>query len=224
MAALLKWGLTYVGAFSSERSVHRLNGAMNYVNGGRWLRSRGFDTGPRLRSREEVFDALARCVGNRQVLYLEFGVFQGASITYWSELLRHPQAILHGFDSFEGLPASWTGESRGHFSTGGAVPEIADPRVTFFPGWFEDTVPQYEPPPHEQLVLNIDSDLYSSAALVLRSLEHLIVPGSFLYFDEFSDRVHELQAFTEFLDRTGMRFRVAGAVRELTNVAFERIA
>lgn len=72
----------------------------------------------------------------------------------WSKLLRNPASTLHGFDSFLGLPHDWTleGHERGYFSTEGQVPEIDDPRVRFFVGWFEETLPQYEWPEHEVLV------------------------------------------------------------------------
>ena len=43
-------------------------------------------------------------VQDQRVLYLEFGVFRGRTIRYWSRKLRHPETRLHGFDSFEGLP------------------------------------------------------------------------------------------------------------------------
>ncbi|MCX2715910.1 hypothetical protein [Mycolicibacterium sp. J2] len=50
--------------------------------------------------------ALQRLNGNAP-LYLEFGVFEGRSMRWWSEHLTMPGAALVGFDSFEGLPENW---------------------------------------------------------------------------------------------------------------------
>jgi hypothetical protein len=74
------------------------------------------------------------------------------------------------------------------------------------------------------VVIAIDCDLYSSASLVLNSLEALIGPGAYLYFDEFHDRNHELRAFDEFRERTGVRFRLVGASRTLSHVAYQRVS
>jgi len=189
------------------------------------MRERGFQVGRRCGSREAVFAAIAAEVSDESVLYLEFGVFEGESMRFWSRALLNPDAHLHGFDSFEGLPEGWThGHGRGRFSTDGRVPEIDDARVRFFRGWFEETLPSYEPPPHDRLVINVDSDLYSSADVVLRTLEPLIVPGTYLYFDEFHDRHHELRAFDELLERTNATFRAVAASKELQHVAFQRTA
>ena len=68
---------------------------------------------------------------------------------------RTRRSHLHGFDSFLGLPHDWSleGHKRGYFSTEGVVPRIDDPRVRFYPGWFEDTLPDYEWPEHEVLIV-----------------------------------------------------------------------
>jgi hypothetical protein len=221
----VKSALTRLGERCSPRTIHRLNAIVNYLEVGRWMRAHGFETSRRLNTREEIFAAIAADVAEEPVLYLEFGVFEGDSMRSWSRLLRNERSQLHGFDSFEGLPDGWSlAEGRGHFSTGGAPPEIGDPRVRFFKGWFEHTLPAYEPPDHERLVVNVDADLYSSAAFVLTSLEGLIEPGTYLYFDEFNDRAHELRAFDEFLTRTGMQFRTVAVSPELSHVAFRREA
>jgi hypothetical protein len=221
----VKTALTRLGARCSPRTIHRLNAAVNYLEAGRWMRAHGFDAGRRVDTREQVFEAIAAEVRDEPVLYLEFGVFEGASMRMWSRLLRNEGSHLHGFDSFEGLPEGWSlAEGRGHFSTAGEPPRIDDPRVRFFKGWFEDTLPAYEPPPYERLVVNVDADLYASAALVLATVEPWLEPGAFLYFDELNDRAHELRAFDELLARTGMRFRVVAASRELAHVAFRREA
>ncbi|MBV8139332.1 MAG: hypothetical protein JO121_27440 [Deltaproteobacteria bacterium] len=57
-----------------------------------------------LRDNQRLFDLIARQIQNKVVLYLEFGVFEGNSVRYWSKLLENPGSMLHGFDSFEGLP------------------------------------------------------------------------------------------------------------------------
>jgi hypothetical protein len=221
---LLKSALTRIGARCTPGALHRLDATLAYLHVGRWMRDRGFHVGSRSDSREDVFAAIVADVADENVLYLEFGVFEGESMRFWSRALRNPASQLHGFDSFEGLPESWTrSHERGRFSTNGRIPKIDDARVRFFKGWFERTLPAYEPPPHDRLVINVDSDLYSSADIVLRTLEPLIVPGTYLYFDEFHDRHHELRAFDELLDRTNAPFRVVAASRELQHVAFQRI-
>jgi hypothetical protein len=174
--------------------------------------------------RYELFDLVAPQLQMMQVLYLEFGVWKGASMRYWSKILRNEHSLLHGFDSFEGLPEDWNyTTTKGYFSRSGEMPVIADPRVQFFKGWFEDTLPKYNVPPHERLFITMDADLYSSTKTVLKFLKDHIAYGTLIYFDEFSDRFHEMKAFDEFLREAGMRFKVIGADRQLSSVIFERV-
>jgi len=71
------------------------------------------------------------------------------------------------FDSFEGLPEDWRhGKGSGHFRTG-EPPRINDSRVSFQVGWFDNTLPRSTVPDHGQPIINVDSDLYSSARTVL---------------------------------------------------------
>lgn len=224
MQRRLKTMLTRVGAHLSARAIHRLNAALNYLEVGRWMAAHGFDTARRVADRREIYAQVAEELGDARVLYLEFGVHRGESIALWSQLLRHPDSRLRGFDSFEGLPEDWTLlDGKGTFSTGGAAPVLSDSRVEFIKGWFDATVPGYTPPAHERLVLHLDADLYSSTRTVLEALERWIVPGTYVLFDEFSDRLHELRAFDEFLrTRPGWRFRLVAADQILARVAFER--
>ncbi len=224
--AIPKVLLTRLGSVCSERVVYNLNGVFNYLHTGWWLRAHGFRPLASVRSREEVFGRIAADVGEREVLYLEFGVHQGASMGLWSRLLRNPRSSLHGFDSFLGLPHDWSleGHERGFFSTGGRPPELDDPRVQFFVGWFEETVPLYQWPQHEVLVVMLDADLYSSTALVLEHVKPRLVPGSYLYFDQFHHRCDELRAFAELLDETSFTFELVAASRDMSNVAFRRTA
>jgi len=58
-------------------------------------------------------------------LYLEFGVEKGASANFIARYRRRREpAVLHAFDSFEGLPESWDGtfETRGKFTVGARSP------------------------------------------------------------------------------------------------------
>jgi Macrocin-O-methyltransferase (TylF) len=220
---LVKDLLTRAGPMLSRTIIHNLDATISYLEGGRWLKTNGFVVPKRVAGRTDVYDEMLKSVAEKQVLYLEFGVYRGRSMTYWANHLRHPGSHLHGFDSFEGLPESWNILfAKSLFSTNGEAPRIDDPRVVFFKGWFDKTLPQYEPPRHEQLVINVDSDLYSSAKTVLTALTDYIVPGTYIYFDEFCDRNNELRAFDEFLSETRMKFAVAAASRSLAYVAFRR--
>ena len=57
------------------------------------------------RTREEIFDQIGGELRDRRVLYLEFGVFEGASMRYWSQLpATAVQAFLRQVFSDWGLP------------------------------------------------------------------------------------------------------------------------
>jgi hypothetical protein len=218
--------LTRLGSVCSARAIYNLNGVFNYLHVGWWLRAHGFRPATRVGSREELFRLIAAGIADRTVLYLEFGVAKGGSIRQWSTLLRNPRSMLHGFDSFLGLPHDWSleGHERGYFSTGGSPPEIDDPRVRFFVGWFEDTLPDYPWPEHDVLVVVMDADLYTSTSTALRYVNERLVPGSYLYFDQFHHRCDELRAFAELIDENPFKFELVGASNDLSMVAFRRIA
>lgn len=217
--------LTRVGERCSPSHIRNLNAALNYLEVGRWLRDKGFQTSPRVEERDLLYRAVGGPIAGERVLYMEFGVYEGHSMRFWSKLFSHPEASLHGFDSFEGLPESWDAfRPKGTFDVRGRLPQFDDTRVRLHQGWFDATLPSFAPPAHERLVLNLDADLYSSTKFVLDTLRDWIVPGTILIFDEFCDRAHELRAFDEFLEATGAKFRFLCATKNLEHVAFERTA
>ena len=132
----------------------------------------------------------------------------------------HPEAKLHGFDSFGGLPEAGGPWEKGDFDTSGEIPRIDDSRVRFFNGWFNDVLPTYSVPEHEVLVVNMDADLYSSTIYVLRQLRPYFRPGTFIYFDEISQVEHEARAFEEFLTESGFKFESFAADATLAFSAF----
>lgn len=217
--------LTRVGGCFSPNQVHAVSATAKYLEIGQQLHKFGIRVGPTFNTREELFDLVGREVANRDVLYMEFGVYQGATTRYWSKLLSHPASKLHGFDSFEGLPEDWSSAAgKGHFSASGTIPTVDDPRVKFFKGWFDQTLPAYQVPDHEVLALNFDADLYSSTKCALDRMSTYIVPGTYLYFDEFSDLQHEFRAFMEFCSSSSRRFVVRGATRSMFCVLFQCVA
>lgn len=221
---MFKTGLTHVGARFSDPVLHRFQIVVNYMKLGRWMASHGYSVPKRASDRTAVFDAVAQRVRAKKVLYLEFGVFQGASMRYWSKALAHPGAKLHGFDSFEGLPEDFDVRGpyvKGTFSTGGVTPQIDDTRVEFFKGWFQESLPKYVVPAHDVLVICLDADLYSSTIFVLRYLEDWIRPGTFIYFDDMSRPDHEPRALDEFIAETGKAFRAVAADYSLNTVFLE---
>ena len=223
MLTTFKLLLTRIGSRLSRRTLLQLQGGVNYLKIGRWMSDHHFDVIQQAQDRKGVWDVVATQLRHRPILYLEFGVRYGHSMSYWSRELKHPGAILHGFDSFEGLPEESGRWTKGQFSTGGRIPQTDDPRVRFFKGWFNEVLPTYSLPPHETLVINMDADIYSSTIYVLRHLRPHIKPGTLIYFDEFHQVEHEPRAFDEFMAESGFKFRVVCADKTLALVFFECI-
>jgi hypothetical protein len=219
-----KQTLTHLGRRAPINWLYNMRISLNYMLVGKWMATHGFSTEHRHPDRSGVFEDMARAIGDEPVLYLEFGVHQGASLREWTGLLTHPDSRLHGFDSFRGLPDEFdarNGITRGHFDVGGRPPPIDDQRVSFYVGWFEDVLPSYEVPDHGRLVVNLDADLYSSTKVVLDHLEPFIVSGTLLYFDNLSQPDHELRAFHDFMEQSGRQFRLMAADLSLNCAAFE---
>jgi hypothetical protein len=200
--------LLRAGRRAKPTQLAHLRSVLSYLELGHWLGSEHSEARPELvDDKFALFEIARRRIVGLAPLYLEFGVFEGRSMRWWSHNLSQPGATLVGFDSFEGLPEDWRpGLASGHFQTG-KPPQIDDSRVSFQVGWFDETLPRFIVPDHDQIVLNVDSDLYSSAATVLRWAEPYVRPGTLIYFDEFSDRDHEMRAFNELRARSSHQFK-----------------
>jgi Methyltransferase domain len=173
----LRLALMTTGGRLGERRLTGLRLALSYLEIGHDL-SRTGERPVSVADDTDLFELALRRVAGRRQLYLEFGVFEGRTMRWWASHLTGPEARFVGFDSFEGLPEDWhPGLAAGHFATG-KPPDIDDPRVSFVVGWFDETLPGYQAPPHDQLILNIDCDLYSSAATALSWAAPLLHPGA----------------------------------------------
>lgn len=214
------------GRSLSRGRVNAVVSTATYVELGHWLRAHGMRSKPQFPDRYKLYATIASKFQDSRVLYLEFGVYQGASLRAWSDLLKNPQSQLHGFDSFEGLPEEWNARNpKGTFDLKGALPQFTDPRVALHPGWFDQTLPAFVLPEHERLVVHVDADRYSSTKQVLEHLQSAVRPGTVVVFDEFLDRQHEWRAFDEFLAaHEEMKFTFLGATANFVQCAFERIS
>ena len=213
----------WVGRRLGPSTLTNLRSVLSYLELGAWVASlpEGSVVIDLQRDVDLFAEALRRTTCSRP-LYLEFGVYAGKSMRWWSQHLRQSGATLVGFDSFEGLPEDWRPDiPTGYFATSGTPPEIDDPRVFFVKGLFNETLPAYRMPEHDQLIVNIDCDLYSSAATVLSWLEPHLRPGTLLYFDELPDRDHEMRALKEFLARTDVGLRPIARASGGANWLFE---
>ena len=190
----------------------KLSGLTHDVELTAWMRDHGMTTDTVVDTRVALYEIVAADIGDQPVCYLEFGVAAGDATRIWSTLLTHPDTVLHGFDTFEGLPEQWTeDEPRGKYTQGGTPPVIDDPRVEFFTGLFDQTLPAYQVPDRPHYVLNMDADLYSSTIDVLRHLGDLLRPGTYIYFDEFASPGHEERALREVVDETGVELDLVAA-------------
>ncbi len=166
---------------------------------------------PVLPTREAMWDHLA-ALRPGPIDYLEFGVHQGHSISHWVGANAHPGSRFTGFDTFTGLPDTWNAaHPRGHFATGGRTPAIADPRVAFRTGLFQETLGPFldaDAPAGRALVMHLDCDLYGSALYALTRLDGWLVPGTLVILDEFGDVLHEFRAMADYLDAYRRRARI----------------
>jgi hypothetical protein len=159
--------------------------------------------------------------------YLEFGVFTGGTIRFIAP--RIGSRVIHGFDSFEGLPEAWSGFSLGRraFDVGGRLPRVPA-NVRLHRGWFDDTLPQWVTAnPGPVAFIHIDCDLYSSTQTILTLLADRCVAGTIILVDEYFNypnwEVHEYKAFQEFVTKYAVKYRYLAFARQQVAVRIESI-
>src|SRR5690348_1613003 len=121
----IKESLVKAGRFLPSRWIHYANGVLNYLNLGRWFYDRRLSVPVRCADRPSLYEEIAKSL-QEPVSYVEFGVFKGETLRYWSKLLKHPNSTLHGFDSFEGLPEDWGSLDKRLFDVEGQIPRFDD--------------------------------------------------------------------------------------------------
>lgn len=161
-----------------------------------------------VRDRYALLDfALARAPA--EGLILEFGVEKGLSLRH---LAAGTSRLVHGFDSFEGLPGDWNGtrEAKGAFSRRGKLPKTAA-NARLHIGWFDASLPQFlAENPEACALIHVDCDIYESTRSVFRHLRERIQRGTVIVFDEYFNypgwRGHEFKAFGEFIAKTNFSY------------------
>ena len=147
--------------------------------------------------------------------FLEFGVWKGKSIKIISELVgKRSSKIVHGFDSFEGLPEDWLGfnDVKGKFNLHGKLPDVPK-NVKLHKGWFHEILPKFLVENDESVsFLHIDADLYSSTICALNNTKDIIDEDTILVFDEFLMNDHweedEYKALEEFCNNFNFSYDV----------------
>jgi Macrocin-O-methyltransferase (TylF) len=202
-----------------ERSRRALDRTLDYVERA-MPDALGFDT-----RRELIISALSAVKVEGH--YLEFGVFTGGTVRLIGR--RVGGRIVHGFDSFEGLPEAWSGFNlgKGAFDLHGRLPRVPK-NVRLHRGWFEDSLPVWlEANPGAAAFVHVDCDLYSAARTVLSLLADRIVPGTVIVFDEYFNfpnwEQHEYKAFQEFAAEHSVTYRYLAFARQQVAVRIESI-
>ncbi|HPF98903.1 MAG TPA: TylF/MycF/NovP-related O-methyltransferase [Kiritimatiellia bacterium] len=153
--------------------------------------------------------------------YLEFGVFEGATLKWWVKRNQHPDSRFYGFDTFVGLPQAWDWAPAGHFSTQGKTPLIDDKRCLFEVGLFQNTLPAFLDRVRldRRKVIHLDADLYGSTIFVLLHLAPRLQKDDILIFDEFMTSTHEFRAWCDFLETCPLEYQVLAKVPDAAQVA-----
>jgi len=170
----------------------------------------------------DYHDWLLKTQLNGTGLFLEFGVATGRTINHIARI--HPEYVVHGFDSFEGLPEYWTSRMPKGFFKRKALPNVRS-NVKLHVGWFDNTLPDWKKQHTNTPIqfLHIDSDLYSSAVTILETLKENIVSGTVIAFDEYINypgwELDEFRAWQEFVNKYNVKYEYIARVSRHQKVA-----
>ena len=177
-------------------------------------------------------------------LIIECGVGGGTTIRLiHNEMLRLGDAttVIHGFDSFWGLPEAWGGEGSaiaqqypvGSFNKEGKPPSNLPARVQLHVGMIDQTLPSFvddmlqnEKAKSFISFLHVDVDVYTSTFQVLASTVCLFVPGTVVEFDEALGYLNwqtsgEYRAWMEIVDLYDIKWTPVTTYKMRMSVSIE---
>jgi len=156
--------------------------------------------------------------------YLEFGVFNGSSISSMYQVSKESglnSMRYFGFDAFEGLPAGAEHEDDGVWKKGFYTcsfeqmqeclkrKNINPDDIHWVKGWYDKTLNRETITRHQLnsvAIAFIDCDTYSSSKAVLNFIRPLLTEAAILCFDDWKlndldiKGMGEYKSFNEFLD------------------------
>ena len=114
--------------------------------------------------------------------YLEFGVYVGTSINFFSKYVKK----IYGFDSFEGLKEDWVGmvQTAGTFNLNKKIPKL-NKNVVPIVGWVQDTLDKFLETENPKInFIHLDMDTYETTKFVLEKIKPYLIKNSIIIFDE----------------------------------------
>jgi hypothetical protein len=155
--------------------------------------------------------------------YIEFGVAEGESFRWFVNQNVSLDSRFHGFDTFTGLPEDFGVYKKGKFNTDNAVPTIADSRVKFYQGLFQQTVPGFLTTLNKQHrnIIMMDADLYSATLYALTAIAPFLKKDDIIFFDEFAVPTHEFKAFHDFVQSYYINLELIAAANNYYFAAFK---
>jgi hypothetical protein len=118
----------------------------------------------------------------KEKLYLEFGVFKGTSINFFSNYLE----TIYGFDSFEGLKEDMLGTflPKGIFNLNKKIPKL-NKNVVPVVGWVQDTLDNFLNQHNQKInFVHMDVDTYETSSYVLKKIKPHLSNNAIILFDE----------------------------------------
>jgi Methyltransferase domain len=159
--------------------------------------------------------------------YLEFGVFTGGTTRFIASCIG--KRVMHGFDSFEGLPEAWGGFNLGRraFDVRGRLPRVPD-NVRLHPGKFDVSLPSWLKDNSGPVAfMHVDCDLFSSTQTVFKLLADRIISGTVILFDEYFNfpnwEHHEFKAFQEYVSEKGVKYTYLAFARQQVVIRIDSI-
>ena len=119
----------------------------------------------------------------KELFFLEFGVYKGASANFFSKYVKK----LYAFDSFEGLREDWLGswgKGKGDFNLNKQIPKLnsnIEPIVGFVQDTLDDFLKKHNPKIN---FVHLDMDTYPSTKYTLERLKPFLNKDAIIIFDE----------------------------------------
>ena len=140
-----------------------------------------------LLSSDKIRDHAINCAkendNDPDFIYIEFGVFSGTSINFFSNKIKKN---IYGFDSFQGLKEDWLGTSvpKGTFDLNKKIPKLNN-NVIPIVGWIQDTLPKFLNEKQPKICfIHMDVDTYESSKFILEKIKPFLINNSIILFDE----------------------------------------